>query len=162
MPGTVNFSILAYKEWNNNNFWAIPGEFSGDREFQWIPRLELLISEPLTFLPWPISWRSFTGVNFPKGTGISQSHLNALCAGACAGPNPFNAFSKTEVFEDNRLVLDATKLWWGKAGIWDLYVGYRYWYNKFGTDHNAPLFASIAPGTSVESTAYVGTTYHFK
>jgi hypothetical protein len=88
--------------------------------------------------------------------------LNALCAGACAGPNPFNAFSKTEVFEDNRLVLDATKLWWGKAGIWDLYVGYRYWYNKFGTDHNAPLFASIAPGTSVESTAYVGTTYHFK
>lgn len=145
LPGTVNFSILAYKEWNNNNFWAIPGEFSGDREFQWIPRLELLISEPLTFLPWPISWRSFTGVNFPKGTGISQSHLNALCAGACAGPNPFNAFSKTEVFEDNRLVLDATKLWWGKAGIWDLYVGYRYWYNKFGTDHNAPLFASSKP-----------------
>jgi hypothetical protein len=67
-----------------------------------------------------------------------------------------------EVFEDNRLVLDASKLAWGKAGIWDLYVGYRYWYNKFGTDHNAPLFASIAPGTSVESTAYVGTTYHFK
>ena len=162
LPGTVNLSVLAYKEWNNNNFWVVPGEFSGDREFQWIPRLELLISEPLTFLPWPVSWHSFTGVNFPKGTGISQAHLNALCAGACAGPNPFNAFSKTEVFEDNRLVLDASKLAWGKAGIWDLYVGYRYWYNKFGTDHNAPLFASIAPSTSVESTAYVGTTYHFK
>ncbi len=162
LPGTVNLSVLAYKEWNNNNFWVVPGAFSGDREFQWIPRLELLISEPLTFLPWPISWHSFTGVNFPKGTGISQAHLNALCAGACAGPNPFSAFSKVEIFEDNRLVLDASKLWWGKAGIWDLYVGYRYWYNKFGTDHNAPLFASIAPGTAVESTAYVGTTYHFK
>ena len=162
LPGTVNFSVLAYKEWNNNNFWVVPGAYSGERDFQWIPRLEVLISEPLTFLPWPITWNSFTGVNFPKGTGISQAHLNALCAGACTGPNPFSAFSKTEVFEDNRLTLDASKLWWGKPGIWDLYAGYRYWYNKFGTDHNAPLFASIAPGTAVESTAYVGTTYHFK
>jgi len=162
LPGTVNLSVLAYKEWNNNNFWVVPNAFSGEREFQWIPRLELLISEPLTFLPWPITWNSFTGVNFPKGTGITQAHLNALCAGACTGPNPFNAFSKTEIFEDNRLTLDVSKLAWGKAGIWDAYVGYRYWYNKFGTDHNAPLFASIAPGTSVESTAYIGTTYHFK
>jgi hypothetical protein len=162
LPGTVNFSILAYKEWNNNNFWIIPGAYSGDREFQWIPRLELLISEPLTFLPWPVSWRNFTGVNFPKGTGISQAHLSALCAGGCTGPNPASAFTKTEVFEDNRIVLDASKLWFNRPGIWDLYAGYRYWYNKFGVDHNAPVFAQFAPGTSVESTAYIGTTFHFK
>jgi hypothetical protein len=160
LPGTVNFSVLAYKEWNNNNFFVIPGAYSGEREFQWIPRLELLIIEPLTFLPWPVTYRNFTGVNFPKGTGISQAHLNALCGGssACAA----NDFSKVEVFEDNRLTLDASKLWFNKPGIWDLYAGYRFWYNKFGTDHNAPLFAQIAPGTSVESTAYIGTTYHFK
>jgi len=162
LPGTVNFSVLAYKEWNNNNFFAVPGQFSSETEYQWIPRLELLISEPLTFLPWPVSWRNFTGVNFPKGSGVSQAHLNALCAGACTGPNPFSAFSKTEVFEDNRLVLDASKLWFNKPGIWEVYAGWRYWYNKFGTDHNAPLFASIAPGTSVENTAYLGTTFHFK
>jgi hypothetical protein len=164
LPGTVNFSILAYKEWNNNNFWIIPGAYSGEREFQWTPRLELLISEPLTFMPWPVSWRNFTGVNFPKGTGISQAHLDALCAGACSGPNPASAFTKVEVFEDNRLVLDASKLWFNKPGIWDIYAGYRFWYNKFGTDHNAPVFSGPtgAPGTSVESTAYLGTTFHFK
>ena len=55
-----------------------------------------------------------------------------------------------------------SKLAWGKAGIWDAYVGYRYWYNKFGTDHNAAVFAHFAPRSDIESTAYVGTTYHFK
>ena len=73
-----------------------------------------------------------------------------------------NNETKTEVFEDARLSLDASKVFWGKPGIWDAYVGYRYWYNKFGTNHNAFLFSTIAPGTSIESTAYVGTTYHFK
>ncbi len=43
-----------------------------------------------------------------------------------------------------------------------MYVGYRYWYNKFGTDHNAVVFSQFAPGTSIESTAYIGTTFHFK
>jgi hypothetical protein len=73
-----------------------------------------------------------------------------------------NNETKVEVFEDTRLSLDASKVFWGKPGIWDVYGGYRYWYNKFGTNHSAPLFALIAPGTSIESTAYVGTTYHFK
>jgi len=170
LPGTVLFGVLAYKEWNHGTPFFVPGMFSGDREFQWIPRLELLISEPLTFLPWPLTWNSFTGVNFPKGNGISQTNLCAI--GGClpapfTGANFFTAnnastFTKTEVFADNRLTLDASKLWWGKPGIWDIYAGYRYWYNKFGTDHNAAVFAAFAPGTSIESTAYVGTTYHFK
>ena len=70
--------------------------------------------------------------------------------------------TKVEVFEDTRLSLDASKVFWGKPGIWDLYGGYRYWYNKFGTNHSDWLFSTVAPGTSIESTAYVGTTYHFK
>jgi hypothetical protein len=161
LPGTVNLSVLAYKEWNNNNYLAVGG-FSGSTEFQWIPRLELLVMEPLTFLPWPVTYRNFTGVNFPKGNGISEAQLLAVCGGTCTGSNPASTFSKVEVFEDNRLTLDASKLWFNKPGIWDIYAGYRFWYNKFGTDHNAPLFAQVAPGTSVESTAYIGTTYHFK
>lgn len=162
LPGTVNLSILAYKEWNNNNFYIVPGMFSGATDFQWAPRIELMVNEPLTFLPWPVSWHNFTGVTFPKGTGISQSQLAALCGGTCTGPNPFSAFTKIEVFEDNRLVLDASKQWFNKPGVWEIYVGYRYWDNKFGTDHNAPLYAQVSPGTSVESTAYIGTTFHFK
>jgi hypothetical protein len=162
LPGTVNLSVLAYKEWNNNNYWII-GNYSGEREYNVTPRFELVISEPLTFLPYPISWRNFTAVTLPKGAGLSQDHLNALCAasGGCTGTNPYSAFTKTELFEDNRLVLDASKLWFNKPGKWELYAGYRYWYNKFGTDHNAYLFSTYAPGTSIESTAYLGTTFHF-
>ena len=97
----------------------------------------------------------------PKGTGISTAQCLAL---GCFGP--LGAFNnnetKTEIFEDVRLSFDTSKLFWGKPGIWDTYVGYRYWANKFGTNQNAALFAQVAPGTSVESTAYVGTTYHFK
>jgi hypothetical protein len=162
LPGTVNLSVLAYKEFNNNNYWIV-GDYSGSREYKVAPRLELLIAEPLSFLPIPVSWHNFTAVTFPKGAGLSTAHLNALCAsvGGCTGTNPDAVFTKTEVFEDNRIVLDASKLWFNKPGKWELYAGYRYWYNKFGTDHNAPLFSQIAPGTSIESTAYVGTTLHF-
>ena len=53
--------------------------------------------------------------------------------------------TKTEVFEDTRLSLDASKVFWGKPGIWDIYGGYRYWYNKFGTNHSDWLFATLRP-----------------
>jgi hypothetical protein len=151
------------------------GTFSGDRDFEWTWKLFSLISEPLTFLPpsMPITFVNILNVTGPKGTGISTANLLARGPyGGLAG-TPFagldtaasqlaNNETKTEVFEDVRLSLDASKVFWGKPGLWDLYGGYRYWYNKFGTDHNAPLFALEAPGTSIESTGYVGTTYHFK
>ena len=109
----------------------------------------------------PLTFVNVLNVTGPKGTGITAANCAAL---GCGGP--LGAFAnnetKTEVFEDARLSLDASKVWWGKPGLWDMYVGYRYWYNKFGTNHNAALFSTIAPDTSIESTAYLGTTYHFK
>jgi hypothetical protein len=185
LPGTVILGVLGQKEWNHNSFMecgvppagsfpffgcATPGSaFNGDRDFKWAQRLELLVSEPLTFLPIPLTWNSFTGVTFPKGSGITSAHQAAL--GATQWDVNTNE-TKTEVFEDNRLTLDAGKLAFGKAGIWETYVGWRYWYNKFGTDHNNGDFSNIgctqigalgcAPGTSIENTVYLGTTYHFK
>jgi hypothetical protein len=194
LPGTVNLSVYAQKEFHNNTYDAVCSppfgsfvgqpatggganvaacQYTGNQEFKWTPRLELVTIEPLTFLPtWlPISWNSFTGITFPKGTGISSDHIAAMvgptgtgCAATTGGNNPANlcsAFSKTEVFSENRLVLDVGKMYWGKAGLWEGFVGYRYWYNKFGTDHNAALFSVLAPNTAIESTAFVGTTYHF-
>jgi hypothetical protein len=135
-----------------------------------------VLLEPLTFLPtWlPLSWNSFTGVTFPKGTGLSETNMVALInAAAPGGPgswcfqggnNPHNqcsAETKTEVFAENRLVLDIGKMYWSRGGLWEGFVGYRYWYNKFGTDHNAGVFTVLAPNTSIESTAFVATTYHF-
>jgi hypothetical protein len=149
------------------------GAFSGDRDFNWTWKVFSFLSEPLTFLPpsVPLTFVNIFNVTGPKGTGISLANCNAVSFnGNCFSPNPFamgaSTFSNnqtvTEYFEDARLSLDASKVWWGKPGLWDMYVGYRYWANKFGTNHNAPLFALLAPGTSIESTAYVGTTYHFR
>lgn len=191
LPGVVNVALAANKEYTRNNFdscyatgsggpffgvgysgaCTVGGPFDGDREFALTWKVFTFMSEPLTFLPdsWPVTFVNVLNITGPKGTGISTANLAAACslpAAVCLADTE----TKVEVFEDGRLSLDASKVWWGKPGIWDLYVGYRYWYNKFGTDHNAPLFAGTtslgfafgAPGTSIESTAYVGTTYHFK
>jgi hypothetical protein len=186
LPGTVAFSVWADKEINHSSpascgpafpfagaLGASPcavfpaASFSGDRYFHTVPKLNLNITEPLTFLPpsLPLTWGNTTTVTFPKGTGIGTSNMYAVCGAPSAagfGGCLANTETKAEVWEDNRLTLDDGQVFWGKPGIWETYVGYRYWYNKFGTDHNAPLFATIAPKTNIESTAYLGTTYHFK
>jgi hypothetical protein len=189
LPGTVNFSAYAQYETHHVTQDAFcanslagaygppfvglpPGggcQFTGDQTFKTVPHLELQIIEPLTFVAWPVTWSSFTAVNFPKGTGLSQANISALqaSAGWCNAPtnvggNPCSAETKTEVFSENRLTLDIGKLYWSNPGVWETYVGYRYWQNKFGTDHNAGLFANLTPNTSIESTAFIGTTYHWK
>jgi hypothetical protein len=173
LPGVVNVGITAYKEFSHNSFDAcgpttfgvgfagaclIGGPFDGDRYFEWAWKLFSFISEPIPGTP--VTFVNILNVTGPKGTGISTANLAAACGLTvnCLA----DAETKVEVFEDARLSLDASKVFWGKTGIWDTYVGYRYWYNKFGTDHTAFLFSEVAPGTSIESTAYVGTTYHFK
>ena len=188
LPGVVEVGITAYKEFTHNSFdacgpaggfsgvsyvgfagtcFGAPAgtgvSFSGDRDYEWTWKLFTFISEPLTFLPpsLPITWINIMNVTGPKGTGISTANCLALGCFGTTGAFGSNE-TKTEVFEDTRLSLDASKVFWGKPGIWDLYGGYRYWYNKFGTNHSAWLFNTYAPGTSIESTAYVGTTYHFK
>jgi len=184
--GTLLVGIMARKEFSHNEFDACGPfgfgvadggsngacakpftgfTFDGDRNFNWTWTVETFYALPLG--PLLGSWANalkivnIANVVGPKGTGISTANCLAL---GCFGPGGALATNttKTEVFEDGRLNLDASSVFWGKQGIWDMYVGYRYWYNKFGTDHNAFLFSTIAPGTSIESTAYLGTTYHFK
>jgi len=186
LPGVVNIGLTAYKEWTRNEFNGCGpggfgvvngpapnigantcgggvGAFTGDRDFEWTWKVFTFISEPLTFLPpsMPITFINVLTVTGPKGTGISAA--NCLAVG-CFGP--LGAFNnnetKVEVFGDARLSLDTSKVFWNKPGIWDSFVGFRYWYNKFGVDHNAPLFAQAAPGTANEYSVYLGTTYHFK
>jgi hypothetical protein len=179
LPGTVNVAVMASKEFTRNAFESCgtltppgfpgPGEpgscvgvFNGDRDFGTTWTVETFINEPLTFLPAPVTLQNIANVIGPKGTGISAANCAGLYFGGCTAANLADNETKTEVFEQVKLVLDTSKLVWGKPGIWDTFIGYRYWYNKFGTDHNAPLFAQIAPGTSIESTFLTGMTYHFK
>jgi hypothetical protein len=191
LGSSMQVGIAAHKEFTHNEFDACgpggfgvasggasgscvgPGAFSGNRDFAWTWRLIEFNAVPLGGLlgEWaePARIVNVFSLIGPKGTGISQANCLALgCFGALGAFN--NNETKTEIFEDVRLSVDTSKIFWGKPGIWDTYVGYRYWANKFGTNRNACLFAGCtafggpagAPGTSVESTAYVGTTYHFK
>jgi hypothetical protein len=193
--GTWLVGVLARKEFTHNQFnacgpagfgdaqspaaglgggtCAFGGLFNGDRDFGWDWNVEMFNSIPLapTFGSWadPLHIVNILNIRGPKGTGISTANCLAL---GCFGP--LGAFNnnetKTEIFEDVRLSIDTSKIFWGKPGIWDTYVGYRYWENIYGTNHSACLFGGCvvggtslgAPGTSVMSTAYVGTTYHFK
>lgn len=186
LPGTVIVSILADKEFTYNNFnacgnlgfgVAVNGlcapagvTFNGNRSFETTWKIESFVAEKVPFLPnsFPVSFINILNVEGPKGTGISRAQCLALGCGAAPGTpgggiNGFaNNETKTEIFEDARLSLDTSKVFWGKPGIWDTYIGYRYWENKFGTNHSAALFSLAAPGTSIESTVYTGMTYHFK
>jgi hypothetical protein len=188
LPGVVILNVWAQKEWNHNSFLSCNGQggamfacaagtpagaqFSGDREWGWVPKLDLFVSEPLKFITAiPVTFISITDVTFPKGTGVSTANI-AATVGPGAPILPFNgnfaqnlanAETKTEIFQDAQLRFDTGKVTMGKPGIWDTYVGYRYWYNKFGTDHSAPLFSALgAQGSSIEKTVYHGTTYHYK
>ena len=183
----MQVGIAAHKEFTHNEFDACgpggfgvasggasgtcvgPNAFSGNRDFAWTWRLIEFNALPLGPLlgSWaePARIVNVLSVIGPKGTGISQANCLAL---GCFGP--LGAFNnnetKAEIFEDVRLSIDTSKILWDKPGIWDTYVGYRYWENMYGTNHNACLFAGCAaggaPGTAVMSTAYVGMTYHFK
>ena len=81
------------------------------------------------------------------------------------GKDGFGNQTATEILTQPRLVLDAGKLIMDKPNFLDFYVGFQYWYNKFGTNHEVgavPVLGNGFGSTSVESTAYIGTTYHFK
>jgi hypothetical protein len=179
LPGTVNVGITGYKEYTHNSFEGCGntgfgisistpcltgGPFSGDREFEWTWKVFTFVNEPLNFLPgassFPLTLQNVANITGPKGTGISQA--NMLAIGPVTADLVADNETKVEVFEQVKLVLDTSQVFWGKPGIWDTFIGYRYWYNKFGTDHNAFLFSQVAPGTSIESTFLTGMTYHFK
>jgi len=67
----------------------------------------------------------------------------------------FGTPTKTELLTDNRLTLDLGKLASNRPDLVDVFVGYRYWQNKFGSDHTLDL-----TGGSTESTAYLGMALH--
>ena len=172
LPGTVNLSAYAQKETHHvtqnsicpagifGTFYTPPVgtpsasqfacPFTGDQVFKWAPRLELVILEPLTFLPtWlPLSWNSFTGVTFPKGTGLSEANLAAIldapagpagwCFQAATTHNPCSTETKTEVFSENRLVLDIGKMYWGKPGLWEASSA-----TATGTTSSAPITTPV-------------------
>jgi hypothetical protein len=141
VPGYFNVAANYYKEWNHNGIVPQLGSPAGMREnveFKGTLEFETQYMQPLSFLGGvPLRFSGFTNVVLPKGN------------------DGFGTPTKTELLTDNRLTLDVGKLVADKANWIDLFVGYRYWQNKFGNDHNLD-----ATRGSTESTAYVGLAWH--
>jgi hypothetical protein len=132
VPGFLGIAVHAYKEWNHN---ALPGTIISNVEFNTVPEIEVTYMQPLNFTGLPLKFTGFTNVVTPKGR------------------DGFGNQTVTEVLSDNRLVLDLGKVVANRANLWDAYVGYRYWRNKFGNDDTILPFAK-------EETVYVGVAWH--
>jgi hypothetical protein len=96
-------------------------------------KLEANYMVPLSFLG-PVRFAGYIQVTAPKGL------------------DGFDHQTKTELHTDNRLILDFGN---SKPNWIDLFVGYSYWQNKFGNNHNLDT-----TGGSTERTAYVGIAWH--
>jgi len=142
--GFLNVSPMWYKEWNHQGLSPIvgpPGSFPAglgtNVTFHDTWDVEFVYGMPLGFLPpsIPLSILGFTNIHGPKG------------------PDGFGAPTKTEVLSENHLNLDLGQMVAGTPKWLDLWVGYRYWFNKFGVNHNVVPFAN-------ESTWLAGITWH--
>jgi hypothetical protein len=130
VPGFLTVALHLSKEWNNNGIVGKPVNF--DPTFE----AEAVWSYPLAFTGLPLKFQGFFNVVAPKGK------------------DGFGAGTKTEVLTEPRLTLDVGALAFDKPNKLDVSLGYQYWLNKFGNNHDT------VPG-SLASTVFVAARYHF-
>ena len=133
VPGFLNLGLHVAHEWNHN---GLTSPARSDVNFDATFEAELTWMQPLTFTGLPLKFDGFLNVVAPKGK------------------DGFGAQTVTEVLTQPRLVLDAGDLLFKKANFLDFYVGYQYWLNKFGNNHNNVV-------GSFAQTVFVGTAIHF-
>jgi nucleoside-specific outer membrane channel protein Tsx len=132
VPGFLNVGLHFAHEWNNNGIVGKAVSFSPTFE------MEIVWMQPLAFTGLPLRFDGFFNVVAPKGK------------------DGFGNQTATEILTQPRLVLDFGQLVMNKPNFLDVYVGFQYWYNKFGNDHNLP-----GNSGSVAETAFFGGTIHF-
>ena len=139
VPGVLGVQFNLAHEWNYNGIVQKSVSFRVGAE------IEVVYAQPLTFTGLPLSIAGFTNFVFPKGR------------------DGFGNYTKTEINSETKLVLDIGQVVAGRKGLVDLYVGYKYWLNKFGNDsqlrNNTYPYQLAAPG-SVESTVFAGIAWH--
>jgi nucleoside-specific outer membrane channel protein Tsx len=147
--GNLSLSGFAYKEWQHDGFAAL-GVInpSGAVEFNTTWGFGANYNQPLGFLPvWlPLTYKAIVGMHGPKGFGE-----NRLVA-----PGD----RRTELFTQQTLDLDTGKIFWNKANMWSMWVGWRYWHNKFGlNDTNIVAAPAVGLMFATERTWLVGSTW---
>lgn len=155
--GHFNISPLYYKEVNHNTFvtpaFAAPGIPSGNTNFNGTWALEMNYAMELGFLPpqLPITFSGYSNFYGPKGTGVGASV-------------PGTTKTAIEFNSEQRLTLDVGQMVMGKkyAHTEELWVGYRYWQNKFGLNHStSPVCTGAGHGSCTESSMVTGLSVTF-
>jgi nucleoside-specific outer membrane channel protein Tsx len=139
VPGFFTVEANVYKEWNRNDFGTdVAGNPQTYANYRATPEFEATYLQPLTFTGLPLSFSGFANVILPKGNGGIAGATNE---------------TRTEILTSNRITLDVGKFMGQKEHVVDAFVGYKYWYNKFGVNHNALSGA-------IEQTVYLGAAVH--
>jgi nucleoside-specific outer membrane channel protein Tsx len=135
VPGYFTIQANFYKEWNHNAFGS-PDVYS---DFHPTGEFEMTYMQPLDKYVGglPLSFSGFANFVLPKGSGNTGS---------------FND-TRTEILTSNQLSLDVSKYFGLKQHFVDAFVGYQFWYNKFGANHQTVSGA-------IENTVFIGTTFH--
>ena len=123
--GHLNIAPAYYKEWGHNAY-LVPTVPDGNTDFDGTWAVETNYSLPLGFLPEavPLTLSGFANFYGPKGNGTR-------------GYIPTATKRATEFNSEQKLSLDLGRMVGGpsKAHLFDVWVAYRYWQNKFGLDH---------------------------
>lgn len=130
LPGGFLNLAVQYSQEDNHN-----GVTNRDVAFDPAFEMELTYNIPLTFTGLPLTLAGFDNFIGPKGR------------------DGFNRQTKTEILSRTNLVLDLGKVAFDRPNVLDVFVGYQYWYNKFGNDHR------VVAG-SIESTVLLGFAVH--
>ncbi len=176
--GYFNVKPLYYKEINHNAFTqcggpvgpvpGIPGVTciqDGNTNYKGTWAVETNYYMDLGFLPESLQYFSISGRAAWYGT---KGLENAPLPGAPGGGGAPTAIEFNS--EPIRLTFDASKAIWGPkySHNVDLWVGYRYWQNKFGLDHANSLVCNVvvagglrSNNSCTESSLYSGVTAKF-
>jgi hypothetical protein len=135
--GFANISIHAYQEWNHN---ALPGTINSNVTFNTVPEFEFAYTVPVPGTKELLYIGGFTNYVLPKG------------------PDGFGNQTKAEFLSDNRLTLDIGKLFLDKPHVYDAFIGYRYWLNKYGNNDDVATNGNLQG--MKEETWYAGVAWH--
>ena len=160
VPGFLTLGIHASHEWNHNGLNQTGGLLNavfapinvgntdynttnGEVNFKVAPEFEITYLQPLTFTGLPLSLSGFGNVTMPKGK------------------DGFNNNTRTEILTAERLTLDLGQVAFNKPKLLDVFVGYKYWMNKFGNNASCSGVCanSFTPG-SYESQVFGGLALH--
>jgi hypothetical protein len=133
--GFLSISLVAAEEWGHTSLNFSPA-IRHDIEFDTYVIMENAWAFPFTLIGVDWNFKGFMNVNSPKGKDY------------------FGGDTKVEVLFHPKLMADVGKLIGIDRHIIDGGIGWQYWYNKFGNDHEKTSGA-------IESTPFLELSYRF-